>query len=144
MFVFFTHLWKFRKISIFLASSGSFTVKNDNYIFTVLNLPASLQNKNTQVGLFPWKWSVLQNPARDRTNQSAGICHITNTHIYHKDIKEITKFFQWKFHIQWNYNFSISIIICCWINEQKISQFNFQFFQFYYFLHYLQRGNNLI
>ena len=40
----------------------------------ILNLPASLQNKNTRVGPFPWKRSVLQNPYRERTNQSAGIC----------------------------------------------------------------------
>ena len=68
-------------LSIFLASSGSFTVKNDNiHIFfflfwlQILNLPASLQNKNTRVGPFPWKRSVLQNPDRERTNQSTGIC----------------------------------------------------------------------
>ena len=40
----------------------------------ILNLPASLQNKNTPVGMFPWKRSVLQNPDRERTNQSTGIC----------------------------------------------------------------------
>ena len=40
----------------------------------ILNLPASLQNKKTPVGPFPWKWSVLQNPDRERTNQSTGIC----------------------------------------------------------------------
>ena len=34
MFVFFIYLWNFGKISIFLASSGSFNVKNDNW-FTV-------------------------------------------------------------------------------------------------------------
>ena len=34
----------------------------------ILNLPASLQNKNTRVGPFPWKQSVLQNPG------STGIC----------------------------------------------------------------------
>ena len=49
-------------------------------IFTVffrcfgLNLPASLQSKNTRVGPFPWKRSVLQNPDRERTNQNTGIC----------------------------------------------------------------------
>ena len=31
MIVFFIHLWNFRKISIFLASAGSFNVKNDNF-----------------------------------------------------------------------------------------------------------------
>ena len=40
----------------------------------ILNLPALLQNKNTRVGPFPWKRSVLQNPDRERTNQSTGIC----------------------------------------------------------------------
>ena len=33
MFVFFIHLWNFEKISIFLASSGSFTMKNGNIQF---------------------------------------------------------------------------------------------------------------
>ena len=66
-------------LSIFLASSGSFTVKNDNGFFTlfwlqILNLPALLQNKNTRVGPFPWKRSVLQNPDQERTNQSTVIC----------------------------------------------------------------------
>ena len=67
--------------SIFLASSGSFTVKNDNihsffslFWLQIMNLPALLQNKNTWPGPFPRKWSVLQNPERERTNQSAGIC----------------------------------------------------------------------
>ena len=41
----------------------------------ILNLPALLQNKNTRLGPFPWKRSVLQNPDRERTNQSAQICH---------------------------------------------------------------------
>ena len=56
-------------LSTFLASSGSFTVKKDNihsffslFWLQIQNLLASLQNKNTRVGLFPWKWSVLQNP----------------------------------------------------------------------------------
>ena len=68
-------------LSILLVSSGSFTVKNDNihsffslFWLQILNLPASLQNKNTRVGPFPWKRSVLQNPDRERTNQSTGIC----------------------------------------------------------------------
>ena len=53
-------------------------MKNDNiHIFSpfwlqILNLPASLRIKNTQIG--PWKRSVLQNPDRERTNQSTGIC----------------------------------------------------------------------
>ena len=40
----------------------------------VLNLPALLQNKNTWIGPFPWKQSVLQNPDREWTNQNTGIC----------------------------------------------------------------------
>ena len=69
------------EISIFLASAGSFNVKNENFhsfFFAVLvanlNLAALLQNKNTRIGPFPWKRSVLQNPDRERTNQSTGIC----------------------------------------------------------------------
>ena len=56
-------------------------MKNDNFhtFFSLpwlqmLNLPALLQNKNTRIGPFPWKRSVLQNPDRERTNQSTGIC----------------------------------------------------------------------
>ena len=81
MFVVFIHLRNLGKISIFLPSAGSFNVKNDNFhtFFSLswlqmLNLPALLQNKNTRIGPFPWKWSVLQNPDRERTNQSTGIC----------------------------------------------------------------------
>ena len=81
MFVFFIHLWNFGKMSIFLASAGSFNVKNDKFhtFFSLswlqmLNLPAWLQNKNTRIGPFPWKRSVLQNHDRERTNQSTGIC----------------------------------------------------------------------
>ena len=58
-------------------------MKNDNihsvfslFWLQILNLPASLQNKNTRIGPFPWKRSVLQNPDRERTNQSTGICLI--------------------------------------------------------------------
>ena len=40
----------------------------------MLNLPALLQNKNTRIGPFPSKRSVLQNPDRERTNQSTGTC----------------------------------------------------------------------
>ena len=71
----------FGKISIFLFSSDSFNLKNDIihtffplFWLQILNLPASLQNKNTRIGPFPWKWSVLQNHDRERTNQSTGIC----------------------------------------------------------------------
>ena len=56
-------------------------MKNDNFhtFFSLswlqmLNLPALLPNKNTQIGPFQWKRSVLQNPDRERTNQSTGIC----------------------------------------------------------------------
>ena len=55
-------------------------MKNDNihiFFFAVLvanlNLPALLQNKNTRLRLFPWKRSALQNPDRERTNQSPQI-----------------------------------------------------------------------
>ena len=42
--------------------------------FQILNLQASLQNKNTLTGPFPRKRSVLRNPDRERTNQSTRIC----------------------------------------------------------------------
>ena len=81
MFVFSTYLWNFGKISIFLFSSDSFNVKNDIihtffslFWLQIFNLPASLQNKNTRIGPFPLKRSVLQNPDRERTNQRTGIC----------------------------------------------------------------------
>ena len=81
MFVFFIHLSNFGKFLIFLVSAGSFNVKNDNFHtffllswLQMLNLPALLQNKNTEIGPFPWKQSVLQNPDREKTNQSTGIC----------------------------------------------------------------------
>ena len=81
MFVFSIYFWNFRKFSIFLFSSDSFNVNNDIihtffslFWLEILNLPASLQNKNTRIGPFPWKRSVLQNPDRERTNQSTGIC----------------------------------------------------------------------
>ena len=32
--------------------------------------------KRPRIGPFPWKRSVLQNPDRERTNQSTGICRI--------------------------------------------------------------------
>ena len=81
MFVFSIYLWNFGKFSIFLFSSDSFNVKNDIihtffslFWLQILNLPASLQNKNTRIGPFPWKRLVLQNPDQERTNQSTGIC----------------------------------------------------------------------
>ena len=71
---------KFQKNFNLLTSAGSFNVKNDNFhtFFSLswlqmLNLPALLQNKNTRIGPFPWKKS-MQNPDRERTNQSTGIC----------------------------------------------------------------------
>ena len=80
---------KFRKISIFLAFSGSFSVKNDN-IHTFFrcfsckqNLPALLQNKNTWIGPFPWKRSVYCKILTEKEPISAqgftedGVCHIT-------------------------------------------------------------------
>ena len=51
-----------------------FTLFFSLFWLQILNLPASLQNKNTRIGPFPWKQSVLQNPDRERTNQSTGIC----------------------------------------------------------------------
>ena len=86
MFVFFIYLWNFGKISIFLASAGSFNVKNDNFhsfFFAVLvaNVEfASFAPKQkytdwtVPMKTFPWKRSVLQSPDRERTNQSTGIC----------------------------------------------------------------------
>ena len=67
------------------AFSHSFAVKNNNIrkffavlvsneVVSIMNLPALLQNKNTWLGPFPRKRSVLQNPDRESTNQSAGIC----------------------------------------------------------------------
>ena len=65
MFVFSIHLKHFGKISIFLASVGSFNVKNDNIHpfcslswLQMLNLPALLQNKNIWIGPFLWKLVV--------------------------------------------------------------------------------------
>ena len=59
MFVFSIYLWNFGKISILLASSDSFNVKNDIihtsfslFWLQILNLPASLQNKNTRLDRF--------------------------------------------------------------------------------------------
>ena len=51
-----------------------FTVLFSLFWLQILNLPASLQNKNTRVGPFPWKRSVLQTPDRERNNKSTGIC----------------------------------------------------------------------
>ena len=51
-----------------------FTLFFSLFWLQILNLPASLQNKTTRIGPFPWKRSVLQNPDRERTNQSTGIC----------------------------------------------------------------------
>ena len=51
-----------------------FTLFFSLFWLQILNLPASLQNKNTRIGPFPWKLSVLKNPDRERTNQSTGIC----------------------------------------------------------------------
>ena len=84
----------FRKLSIFLASSGSFNVKNDNidtsfslFSLQILNLPALLQNKNTRIGPSLWKWSVLQNPDQEKEPIRAQgfaldwVCHIMIKHI---------------------------------------------------------------
>ena len=70
-------------------------MKNDNihiFFFAVLvanlNLPALQQNETTRLRLFPWKRSVLQNPDRERTNQSAQIylrlvLPYNKTHLWH-------------------------------------------------------------
>ena len=65
MLIFFAHFWNFGQISIFLASSGSFTVKNDNihsFFFAVLvanfEFAGFAPKQNTRVGPFPWKRSV--------------------------------------------------------------------------------------
>ena len=65
MFVFSIHLFNvsMRRMTIFTL-----------FWLQILNLPGLLQNKNTLIGPFPWKRSVLQNPDRERTNQSTGIC----------------------------------------------------------------------
>ena len=47
-------------------------------LFQIMNLPALLQNKNTRLGPFPRKRSVLQNPDREKNNQSAGSCPCLN------------------------------------------------------------------
>ena len=68
--------------SISLASSGSFTVKNDHihsfFFFAVLvanyKFAGFAPKQKYTASPFPRKWSVLQNPDRERTNQSAGIC----------------------------------------------------------------------
>ena len=80
MFVLSIHIWNFGKISIFLAFSASFNVKNDNIhtffsLFWFANFEfAGIAPKQKYTDwTVPWKWSVLQNPDRERTNQSTGI-----------------------------------------------------------------------
>ena len=53
-------------------------MKNDNF-HTVLVANVEFagfapKQKYKDNGPFPWKWSVLQNPNREGTNQSTGIC----------------------------------------------------------------------
>ena len=80
MFVFFIHLWNFGKISIFLASAGTFNVKNDNFhtfFFCCLGCKCwicRLCSKTKIHGLDRFHGNVLQNPDRERTNQGTGIC----------------------------------------------------------------------
>ena len=57
------------------SSSSIFEISEKFRSFQVL-LVVSLQGKNIRIGPFPWKRSVLQNPDRERTNQSTGVCHI--------------------------------------------------------------------
>ena len=47
-----------------------FTVFSALFWLQILNLPVLLQNKNTRIGPFRF---VLQNPDRERTNQSTGV-----------------------------------------------------------------------
>ena len=76
----------------------------------ILNLPASLQNKNTRVGPFPWKRSALQNLNRERTNH--WVSHIINPFTCDspsqlatiKKVKEVSNFpcdvaLQWELEI---------------------------------------------
>ena len=62
-----------------VAFSGSFAMKNDNiHIFFAVLVAYFVyagfaQNRNTRLGP-SWKRSVLQNPDRERTNQSARNC----------------------------------------------------------------------
>ena len=69
MFVFFIHLLNVAKISISLASSGSFTLKNDNihsFFFAVLvanfEFAGFAPKKNTQLGPFPCKILTEKEP----------------------------------------------------------------------------------
>ena len=55
-------------------------MKNDNIHIFFAVLVANFEfasfapKQKYMVAVIPWKWSVLQNPARERTNQSAWIC----------------------------------------------------------------------
>ena len=66
-----------------------FTLFFSLFWFQILNFPALLHNKNTWIGPFPWKRSVLQNPDRETTDQSTGICIGLglpyNNYFYHFD-----------------------------------------------------------
>ena len=71
---------KFRKISIFLAFSGSFSVKNDNIhtFFSLFWLQTKFAGFAPKQKYMDWSVSmeavrILQNPDRERTNQSTGI-----------------------------------------------------------------------
>ena len=97
-----------KNVHLHPSSAGSFNVKDDNFhIFSLswlqmLNLPALLQNKNTQIGPFPWKRSVLQNPDRERTNQSTGIClglglPYTNIQYFHPSLCDTYPFIRYLF-----------------------------------------------
>ena len=85
MSVFCIYLWNFGKISIFLASSDSFNVKNDiiHTFFPVLVANFIFAGFVPKQKYTDWtvsmKRSILRNPDPERTNQSTGIywvCHI--------------------------------------------------------------------
>ena len=70
-------------MSIFLASAGSFNVKNDNFrtfFFAVLVANVEFASFAPKQKYTDWTISmetvrsVLQNPDRERTNQSTWIC----------------------------------------------------------------------
>ena len=89
MFVFSIHLWDFGKISIFLASSGSFNVKNDNihsFFFSlfwlqILNFRLRFKTKIHRLDRFhgngPYcKILTEKEPIRAQGSAEDWVCHI--------------------------------------------------------------------
>ena len=81
-------LKNFGKISIFLASSDSFNVKNDiiHFFFAVLVANFGFAGFAPKQKYTDWTVSILQNPDRERTNQSTGIClrlGLPNNNVYY-------------------------------------------------------------